>query len=609
MASIRELPELLVNQIAAGEVVDRPAAALKELVENSLDAGATRIDVDLAGGGTRLLRVADDGHGIARDDLPLALARHATSKIASLDDLEAIGTLGFRGEALASIAAVSRFALTSRARDAAHAWRIEAEGGTLHSPQPAALPEGTTVTVQELYFNTPARRKFLRTDATEYGHCDEALRRLALAAPRVAFALRHNGKAQLNVAAQSPAERVAALLGDSFVVTSATVSAEAGPMRLTGWAARPAFAEERGGRVREGQYFFVNGRFVRDRVISHALREAYRDVLHHEAQPSYVLWLAVDPRSVDVNVHPTKSEVRFRESGAMHEFVRHAIEKALASTASEQAPVSAASRLGGDFTAVPNWQGAASSTPARAFGGYPGTASSGGQQRPLGLATAESMRFYETLFGNASREPAPPLPPATDGGPPPLGFALAQLHGIYILAQNRDGLVLVDMHAAHERILYEKLKATYSERVPVQPLLLAQGFAAERLEVAAVEEHAETLRAIGFDVGITSPTSLAVRGVPGLLAQADATSLARAVLRDLREFGGSRVLTEQRDELFATMACHGAVRANRSLTVAEMNALLREMEETERAGQCNHGRPTWYQLSLKELDALFMRGR
>jgi len=631
MATIRALPELLINQIAAGEVVDRPAAALKELVENSIDAGATRIDVDLAAGGTKLLRVADNGIGIARDDLALAIARHATSKIASLDDLEAIGSLGFRGEALASIASVSRFALTSRATGAAHAWRIEAEGGQIESTQPAALSEGTTVTVQELYFNTPARRKFLRTEGTEYGHCDEALRRLALAHPQVAFSLRHNGRAQLNVPPQSASERVAALLGDAFIVTAAIVGADAGPMRLNGWGARPAYADHRGRPGRDAQYVFVNGRFVRDRVINHALREAYRDVLHHDAQPSYVLWLTVDPRTVDVNVHPTKIEVRFRESGAIHEFIRHALERALASTAGQQAPVSAAGRLGVGNGFAQSSPGSAFGTGSAGGGGVPGgTGAASGDnrfastrsanagafafdQRPLALNAGQSLRFYETLFGGATGTTGagtqPALPQSTDGDSPPLGFALAQLHGVYILAQNREGLVLIDMHAAHERILYEKLKSTYRERVPVQPLLLAQGFAAERLEVAAVEEHGDTLRQIGFDVGVTSPTSLAVRGVPGLLAQADATALARAVLRDLREFGGSRVLTEQRDELFSTMACHGAVRANRSLTIAEMNALLREMEETERAGQCNHGRPTWYQLTLKELDALFMRGR
>ena len=629
IARIAPLPEQLINQIAAGEVVDRPAAALKELIENSLDAGATRIDVELAGGGVKLIRIADNGGGIAREDLPLALARHATSKIASLDDLEAIGSLGFRGEALASIASVSRLALTSRHHDAAHAWRIEADGGRIESTQPAALTEGTTVTVQELYFNTPARRKFLRTEATEFGHCDEAIRRLALSHPRVAFSMRHNGRAQFSAPAQTPSERVAALLGDTFIVTAAVVGAETPALSISGWGARPAYAQgSRSGR--DAQYVFVNGRFVRDRVITHALRAAYRDVLHHDAQPSYVLWIIIDPRAVDVNVHPTKSEVRFRESGAVHEFVRHALDKALAATAEQQPAVSAVDRLAG----AGRWQPPLTSTGAMAgtgggvggtvggmvggvggsgwsprAGGFASQRSSFGEQGALGLRASEGLSFYKTLFGE--RDPAQPiaLPASTDGGAPPLGFALAQLHGIYILAQNRDGLVLVDMHAAHERILYEKLKASYRDRVPIQPLLLPQSFAAERLEVATVEEQGDSLRELGFDVGVLSPSSLAVRGVPGLLANSDATALARAILRDLREYGGSRVATEQRDELFSTMACHGAVRANRSLTVTEMNALLREMEETERAGQCNHGRPTWYQLTVKELDSLFMRGR
>ena len=645
IARIAPLPEQLINQIAAGEVVDRPAAALKELIENSLDAGATRIDVELAGGGVKLIRIADNGGGIAREDLPLALARHATSKIASLDDLEAIGSLGFRGEALASIASVSRLALTSRHHDAVHAWRIEADGGRIESTQPAALTEGTTVTVQELYFNTPARRKFLRTEATEFGHCDEAIRRLALSHPRVAFSMRHNGRAQFSAPAQTPSERVAALLGDTFIVTAAVVGAETPALSIRGWGARPAYAQgSRSGR--DAQYVFVNGRFVRDRVITHALRAAYRDVLHHDAQPSYVLWISIDPRAVDVNVHPTKSEVRFRESGAVHEFVRHALDKALAATAEQQPAVSAVDRLAGAGrwqpppTSTGTMAGAGglvgsavgsaggstvgstvSSTVGRAgggagdggwsprAGGFASPRSSFGEQGALGLRASEGLSFYKTLFGERDQAQPIALPASGDGGAPPLGFALAQLHGIYILAQNRDGLVLVDMHAAHERILYEKLKASYRDRVPIQPLLLPQSFVAERLEVATVEEQGDSLRELGFDVGVLSPSSLAVRGVPGLLANSDATALARAILRDLREYGGSRVATEQRDELFSTMACHGAVRANRSLTVTEMNALLREMEDTERAGQCNHGRPTWYQLTVKELDSLFMRGR
>ena len=610
MRRISPLPEQLINQIAAGEVVDRPAAAVKELVENSLDAGATRIDVDLAGGGVKLMRIADNGSGIPREDLAAALARHATSKIASLDDLESIGSLGFRGEALASIAAVSRLALTSRARDAAHAWRIEAEGGRIESTQPAALTEGTSVTIQELYFNTPARRKFLRTEQTEFAHCDDVMKRLALSHPKVAMSMRHNGRAQINLVPHTPSERVAALLSDAFVVSAAHVHAETPVVSITGWAARPAYAQSV--RNRDAQYVFVNGRFVRDRVIVHALKAAYRDVLHNDAQPSYVLWISIDPRAVDVNVHPTKSEVRFRDSGAVHEFIRHAIEKALAATAEQQQPVSAADRLG-IAGARGGTSGFNESTPAAyASGSWLAGSGSGagvairasmGQQGALALRASEGLSFYRTLFGDSDADGA------RDGMAPPLGFALAQLHGIYILAQNRDGLVLIDMHAAHERILYEKLKASYRERIPIQPLLLPQSFAAEAIEVATVDEQRDALAELGFDIGVLSPTTLAVRGVPGLLANSDAVALSRAILRDLREYGGSRVATDQRDELFSTMACHGAVRANRSLTVAEMNALLREMEETERAGQCNHGRPTWYQLTVKELDSLFMRGR
>ncbi|MEO8134981.1 MAG: DNA mismatch repair endonuclease MutL, partial [Betaproteobacteria bacterium] len=404
MPAINALPEQLINQIAAGEVVDRPAAALKELVENSIDAGATRVDIDLGGGGVKLLRIADDGVGIAREDLALALARHATSKIASLDDLESIASLGFRGEALASIASVSRFALTSRAAGAAYAWRIEAEGGRIESTQPAALSAGTTVTVAELYFNTPARRKFLRTEGTEYGHCDEALRRLALAHPQVAFSLRHNGRAQLSVPVQTPSERVAALLGDQFIVTAASVLAESGDaLRISGWGARPAFADARATRAgRDAQYVFVNGRFVRDRVISHALREAYRDVLHHDAQPSYVLWLAIDPRMVDVNVHPTKSEVRFRESGAIHEFVRRAMEKALSGTAQQQAPVSAATRLGATESPA-TVSGTMSPLQTARDAGWMRTGDrTPGAQGALGLRNAEPMAAEEATQRIAS---------------------------------------------------------------------------------------------------------------------------------------------------------------------------------------------------------------
>ena len=612
MGAIRALPDLLINQIAAGEVVERPAAALKELLENALDANASQVDVDVAGGGIKRIRVADNGSGIERDDLALAVARHATSKIASVVDLEAIGTLGFRGEALASIAAVSRVAIASRALDRPHAWRIEVEGGTIGPITPAALAGGTTVTVEELYFNTPARRKFLRTEATEWGHCDEAFRRIALAHGDVAFTLTHNGRALHRLQAGGRRARAEALLGDAFVLHAAAVDAEAAGVRLAGYAVRPAYAAD--GPVM--QYLFVNGRYVRDRVLSHALREAYRDVLHHERQPAYALWVSLDPRRVDVNVHPQKTEVRFRDAGAIHQFVRHAVERALAATAAGQPAVSAAERLGIAAAQLPPRvpaEGASTAWGAR----HGGDAASGaiahvssstaahaaGAQDALALDSREPAAFYRRLFGDRGPQPLPA------GDDYPLGFALAQLHGIYVLAQNRAGLILVDMHAAHERIVYERLKRAFDGRVPVQPLLVPATFAAETLEIAAATEHADALDALGFDVSPIGPATLAVRGIPQPLQDADAAALARAVLHEIREFGGSRALAARRDELLATMACHAAVRANRSLTIPEMNALLREMEATERAGQCNHGRPTWYQLSLSDLDRLFMRGR
>ena len=595
MGVIRALPDLLINQIAAGEVVERPAAALKELLENALDAGATQIDVDVAAGGVKRIRVADNGSGIERDDLPLAVARHATSKIAAVTDLEAIATLGFRGEALASVAAVSRLSIASRAKGKPHAWRLEVEGGTLGPIAPAALAAGTTITVEELYFNTPARRKFLRTEATEWAHCDEAFRRLALAHGDVAFTLTHNGRVLLRLQPAGRRSRVEALLGDAFVLHAAYVDADANDVQLAGYAVRPAYAAD-GPAM---QYVFVNGRHVRDRVLAHALREAYRDILHHERQPAYALWLTLDPRRVDVNVHPQKTEVRFRDAGAIHQFVRHAVERALATTAAAQPAVSAAERLGVAAAQLP--PRVPDTDIASATASWPMISS--GSQAGLALASHEPAAFYRKLFG----ERAPQALAQDDDYP--LGFALAQLHGIYILAQNRAGLVLVDMHAAHERIVYEKLKSTFTGSVPVQPLLVPATFAAESLEVAVATEHADALQALGFDVSPIGPTTLAVRGVPQPLQDADAATLARAVLHDMREYGGSRALDARRAELLATMACHGAVRANRSLTIAEMNALLREMEATERAGQCNHGRPTWFQLSLSDLDRLFMRGR
>ena len=578
MAAIRVLPELLVSQIAAGEVVERPASALKELLENSLDAGARRIDVQLAGGGTKLIKVADDGGGIAREDLPLALARHATSKIASLEDLQSVASLGFRGEALASIAAVSHLSLTSRRADEKHAWTVTAGGAEHSKPAPAALAAGTSAEVRDLYFNTPARRKFLKSEATEYAHCEEAFRRIAISRPDVAFTLQHNGRSRYHLKPQPARARIGAVLGDEFHDGALQLDESSAGLRLHGAAGLPARADA----GRDAQYCFVNGRFVRDRLIAHAIRQAYQDVLHHAQHPACVLFLEIDPAVVDVNVHPTKSEVRFRDARGVHQFVFHALNK----------------RLAGAVAGAAAGRGPAAA-PAPAIAAQPM------RQAAMALAAAEPSAFYETLFGKPT--PESPLPDAEEA---PLGFALAQLSGVYVLAQNRHGLVIVDMHAAHERIVYERLKGALDQReIPMQPLLVPVTFPAQALEVATVEEQGAVLRTIGFDIAAASPTSLIVRAVPALLADADARRLASDVLRELRDYVASRVLTERRNELLATMACHAAVRANRKLTVPEMNGLLREMEATERSGQCNHGRPTWHQISLAELDKLFLRGR
>ena len=567
MGAIRELPELLISQIAAGEVVERPASVLKELLENSLDAGAREIQVTLVQGGAKRVQVDDDGAGIARADLELALARHATSKIGSLEELEAVATMGFRGEALASIAAVARVEIVSRARGTSspRAWSLAAEGGAPGDARPAARAPGTTVTVADLYFNTPARRKFLRTEATEFGHCDEAFRRVALARPDLAFTLKHNGRVAAHLAPQGLEARAAALLGAEFAAACVAVEARAGVLRLHGLAGTPQAARSRA----DAQYFYVNGRFVRDRVLSHAVREAYRDTLHGERQPAFVLFLELDPRGVDVNVHPAKTEVRFRDARGMHQFVFHALQRALAPSAAE-APVSYA------------------------------TVSAQGPAIQAALAMQEPVMDY--------RPAAVPLP-ASDKAPP-LGYALAQLHGVYILAQNEAGLVLVDMHAAHERILMEKMKlgldAGALER---QRLLVPAVFRAEALDVATAEDNRDALETLGLELSVAGPNELAVRAAPALLAGGDVAALARSLLAELREFGAAQVLAARQNELLATMACHAAVRANRALSVHEMNALLREMEETERSGSCNHGRPTWYQLSMADLDKLFLRGR
>ncbi len=597
MSSIRLLPDALVDQIAAGEVVERPAAALKELLENSLDAGAREISVSLGGGGIARIRVQDDGTGIPHADLPLALARHATSKIASLDDLESVATLGFRGEALASIASVSRLSLTSRRTGERHAWQVHAEAARVGAPQPAGLDRGTVVEVLDLFHNVPARRKFLKTEATEYAHAEEVFRRIALSRPGVAFVLSHDGRARLRLPVQREAERCAAVLGAEFSAACLQLDETAGPLRLHGVAGLPATARA----SRDAQYLFVNGRFVRDKLLTHAVREAYRDVLHGERHPCYVFFLDLPPALVDVNVHPTKTEVRFRESRAVHQFVLHAVERTLArSRPGEHAPTP---------LAPPQWLGRAASP------SLPGTG-----QRPLHLPAGEPEGFYDRLFGPLPSRPqtdaasialaerALTSPPGAET--PALGHALAQLAGVYILAQNQHGLVVVDMHAAHERVVYERLKNSMAgSGVPTQALLIPATLVATPLEVATVQEHGAEIAAMGFEMAASSPTSLVVRAVPALLRDADIGALARDLLREITEVGASRAVADRRDEILATLACHGAVRAHRTLTLAEMDALLRDMEATERAGQCNHGRPTWYQFTLADLDRLFLRGR
>lgn len=588
MPSIRLLPDTLISQIAAGEVVERPASVLKELLENSLDAGSREITVALLEGGTREVRVADDGAGIEAEDLPMALARHATSKIRSLSDLETVKSLGFRGEALASIASVARVSISTRTREARHGSVLRAEGGSMQPVEPASASPGTVVTVSDLYFNTPARRKFLRSEATEFGHSDDAFRRVALAHPGVAFSLKHNGRVTLHLPAADAARRTAAILGESFLHGARVVEETTAGARLAGFAGSPAEART----SRDAQFLFVNGRFVRDKVISHAVREAYQDVLHGDRHPAYALFLEIDPAAIDVNVHPAKTEIRFRDSRAIHQFVYHSLAKANARTAGNSVPAAAFPLPDDAGHAIPRPQGFS--------------------QTALGIA--EPVARYFSMLSGARPESMPSFAaPSSEAGrveSPPLGYALGQLHGIYILAQNDAGLVLVDMHAAHERIVYEKLKTALDRReMPVQKLLIPAVLSAEALDVATVEENAEALSSLGFDMAPLSPSTIGVRAVPALLAGGAVAELAHAVLADLREFGASRVLTERRDELLGTMACHGAVRANRQLTLPEMNALLREMEETERAGQCNHGRPTWYQMNLSDLDKLFLRGR
>ncbi|MFA5171988.1 MAG: DNA mismatch repair endonuclease MutL [Sulfuriferula sp.] len=591
MPIIQHLPDILISQIAAGEVVERPAAALKELLENSLDAGATEIRVHLELGGTQLIRVADNGVGIDAAQLNLALARHATSKISSLEDLECVASLGFRGEALASIASISRVRLASRTWDAEHAYEIRADGAAAGEVQPTALTAGTTIEVRDLFFNTPARRKFLKSAATEYAHCNDVFQRIALARPDVSFSLHHNDRAVQLWRGQDMAERITAVLGVDFNQAAVNVAETTAGLSIHGMSALPAYSRA----SRDAQYMFVNGRFVRDKLLAHALKQAYHDILHHDRHPAYCLFLTLDPALVDVNVHPAKTEVRFRDSRAVHQFIYHAINKTLAGRA-------------GDAPAAQAQLGTPTATTSHAPIYAPRPSYTPSYQAAMPLGIAQPVNYYDLM----ARDTTPPTAPApqlnTDTHP--LGYALGQLHGIYILAQNQAGLVLVDMHAAHERIMYEKFKTALDQQtIASQPLLIPIAINVDNLDVATANEHADTLATMGFEIAQLSPTSLAIRAVPQLLQSADPAQLARDLLHELRTSGASNALTEQRNERLSTLACHSAVRANRQLTITEMNALLREMEITERANQCNHGRPTWFQISLAELDKMFMRGK
>ncbi|WP_142806416.1 DNA mismatch repair endonuclease MutL [Stenotrophomonas maltophilia] len=627
---IRPLPEILINQIAAGEVVERPASVVKELVENAIDAGASRVDIDLEeGGGGRLIRIRDNGSGIAPEQLPLAVSRHATSKIADLDDLESVATLGFRGEALPSIASVSRFTLSSRRAHDEHGSALQIEGGKIGEVTPRAHAPGTTVEVRELFYNVPARRKFLRAERTELGHIEEWLRSLALARPDVELRVSHNGKASRRY---KPGDlysdaRLAETLGEDFANQAVRVDHSGAGLRLHGWIAQPHYSRASA----DQQYLYVNGRSVRDRSVAHAVKMAYGDVLYHGRQPAYVLFLELDPTRVDVNVHPAKHEVRFRDSRLVHDFVYRTLKDALADTRAGTSvqEIGAGPLHPVDAAAAPMASSAGASGFGLVRGPAPGAGPGGGgggfsgwrPQQPLGLQVADAPAAYAALYATpsgAERGAAlPPMPtenglPVTsaDAGVPPLGYAIAQLHGIYILAENAEGLIVVDMHAAHERIGYERLKNAHDGiGLQSQPLLVPITLAVGEREADTAESEAGTLAALGFEVTRAGPGSLHVRSIPALLAHAEPEGLLRDVLTDLREHGQSRRVASARDELLSTMACHGAVRANRRLTVPEMNALLRDMEITERSGQCNHGRPTWARFSLAEIDRWFLRGR
>ncbi|MCV2355856.1 DNA mismatch repair endonuclease MutL [Paucibacter sp. B2R-40] len=629
--SIRELPDELISQIAAGEVVERPASVVRELVDNALDAGATQIQIKLMAGGVRAIVIEDDGLGIPVDELPLALKRHATSKIRSLDDLESVATMGFRGEALAAISSVAEMALLSRCEGAAHAHRLDARSGEL---APAARSRGTSIEVRELFFSTPARRKFLKTDATELAHCMEAVRRHALARPDVGFTVWHEGKLVEQWRIASSEQRLSDVLGAEFITASRAVFSERGPLRVYGRAGLPEAARSRA----DMQYVYVNGRFVRDKLIAHGIRSAYEDVLHGHRQPSYVLFIEIAPDRVDVNVHPTKIEVRFRDGREIHQQVRYAVQDALAlsrsaagetADAGQASPSEQAQQAIAAAASVPGYRPSPGNPPAwfaqtssaqaqEPAAGYANPPSANSWRPPIGQGAQASLGLAEvaTLYGQAEfkpqarHDPASAMQQALPQHDWPLGRAVAQIQGVYVLAENAQGLIIVDMHAAHERVVYERLKASLgAAAIESQPLLIPITFAATAQEIAAAEAHAGTLERLGMDVAPLSAKVLAVRARPAALAGGDVVELVRSVLAELAQFDASHAIERAQHEILATMACHGAVRANRQLTLEEMNGLLRDMERTERADQCNHGRPTWRQLTMRELDALFLRGR
>jgi DNA mismatch repair protein MutL len=618
MKRIEILSPRLANQIAAGEVVERPANVVKELLENSVDAGATRIEIDVEQGGVKLIRIRDNGFGIEKSDLPLSLSRHATSKIKNLDDLEAVQSLGFRGEALASISSVSRLTLSSHEKDCDEAWQVECAGRDMQAEvKPCAHPVGTTVEMRDLFFNTPARRKFLRTEKTEFNHLEEVIKRIALSRFDVAIQLRHNQKV---IHALRPCEsefdkekRVASLLSNQFMKEAVTIDMEAAGLKLWGWVGLPTFSRSSA----DMQYFFVNGRIVRDKLVAHAIRQAYKDVLYHGRHCVFVLYLELDPALVDVNVHPTKHEVRFRDGRLVHDFLFRSLHKVLGQVRPEVETQQVEGAL--------NSQVQVSGIAAGEFGGQNNMSLSQTAPTPAPWVNPNNsnqiapgqVKEHMAAYGQLHQPmPATNMPGQSvmgehdDKTTPPLGFAVAQLHGIYILAQNENGMVVVDMHAAHERITYERLKTAYDEQgIASQPLLVPETIHVSQQQADIAEQHGVDLAQLGFTLERLGPESLVIRQMPILLRNANSETLVVSILEEFRVSGASRHMTEFRNEVLSSMACHGSVRANRQLTLPEMNALLRDMEITERSGQCNHGRPTWTQMSMNELDKLFMRGR